>query len=48
MIVVADEATAAAMKEHLENHGFLVIKIESVPFAQAVPMPPIQSQQRGH
>ena len=48
MTVVADEATAAAMKEHLENCGFLVIKIESAPFAKAVPMPAIQSQQRGH
>jgi hypothetical protein len=48
MTVVADEATAAAMKEHLENCGFLVIKIESAPFAKAVPTPAIQSQQRGH
>jgi hypothetical protein len=48
MTVVADEANAAAMKEGLENRGFLVVKIESAPFAKAVPMPAIQSQQRGH
>jgi hypothetical protein len=35
MTVVAGRANAAAMKDQLENRGFLIIKIETAPSAQA-------------
>ncbi len=37
MTVVANEAKAAAMKDQLENRGFLVIEVAITPFAKAVP-----------
>jgi hypothetical protein len=36
MTVVADRATAAAMKDKLENRGFLVVKIMTATFARSV------------
>lgn len=35
MTVVVDEANATAMKDQLENRGYLVTKIETTPFAKA-------------
>jgi len=35
MTVVAGHANAAAMKDQLENRGFLIIKIAPAPFANA-------------
>jgi len=35
MTVVAGHANAAAMKDQLENRGFLIIKIAPAPFAKA-------------
>jgi len=43
-LTVVDEANAAAKKEHLENCGFLVLKIEKAPFAKALPIPATQSE----
>jgi hypothetical protein len=36
MTFVTGHANAAAMKDQLENRGFLVIKIETAPFAKAM------------
>ena len=36
MTVVAGQANAAAIKDQLENRGFLIIKIETAPSAKAM------------
>jgi hypothetical protein len=36
MTVVTSHANAAAMKDQLENRGFLIIKIETAPLAKAM------------
>jgi hypothetical protein len=48
LTVFADEVKAAAKKAHLENSGFLVIKIRKAPFAKALPIPATQSRRRRH
>jgi hypothetical protein len=37
MTVVADQAKATAMKDQLEHHGYLVIKIATATFAKHMP-----------
>jgi hypothetical protein len=37
MTVVADHAKAAAMKDELEDRGFLVVEVVPAPFPKAAP-----------
>ena len=37
MTVVADQAEAAVMKDQLEHHGYLVIKVVATAFAKSIP-----------